>query len=390
MIQDLLFYKKGCIRDYLEQRKSALENEVKSMESDYVLNVSEEDLCRYLISEYSLEVPILHENKKYLYNKSEVDIGISVTIAIPFEGDGNLFEYQPSAVTLYYPRGEIRDQEVHLIRVIGGHNAEEARQMYMGDIRIIEEHLNSIKHCINNFNRELETFVRQVVSQRKKKLLYDLGLISDLGIPIRRRDDIPRTYAVPNIRRTPKIERPEVKREAFKPEPTLHMEEYENILSIIQNMVMVMERSPRAFVDMKEEDLRQHFLVQLNGHYEGQATGETFNYEGKTDILIRVENKNVFIAECKFWGGEKKLLKAIDQLLEYTSWRDTKTALLLFNRKKDFSAVLGKIPVVIKSHPCYKREIEVREETIFRYLFHQSSDVNRELILTIMAFNVPK
>jgi hypothetical protein len=39
--------------------------------------------------------------------------------------------------------------------------------------------------------------------------------------------------------------------------------------------------------DKREEDLRQHFLAQLNGHFEGSATGETFNYEGKTDILIR-------------------------------------------------------------------------------------------------------
>jgi hypothetical protein len=28
-----------------------------------------------------------------------------------------------------------------------------------------------------------------------------------------------------------------------------------------------------------------HFLVQLNGQYEGQATGETFNFEGKTDMI---------------------------------------------------------------------------------------------------------
>jgi hypothetical protein len=42
---------------------------------------------------------------------------------------------------------------------------------------------------------------------------------------------------------------------------------------------------------MREEDLRQHFLVQLNGQYEGQATGETFNFQGKTDILIRAEEE---------------------------------------------------------------------------------------------------
>jgi hypothetical protein len=55
-------------------------------------------------------------------------------------------------------------------------------------------------------------------------------------------------------------------------------------------MTHVMEQSPHAFVKMGEEDLRTHFLVQLNGVYEGQATGETFNFEGKTDILIRIDS----------------------------------------------------------------------------------------------------
>jgi hypothetical protein len=42
------------------------------------------------------------------------------------------------------------------------------------------------------------------------------------------------------------------------------------------------------FAGMGEETLRAHFLVQLNGVYEGHATEETFNFEGNMDILIRV------------------------------------------------------------------------------------------------------
>lgn len=52
----------------------------------------------------------------------------------------------------------------------------------------------------------------------------------------------------------------------------------------MEGMVRVMECSPRDFSHMGEETLRSHFLVQLNAQYAGQATGETFNYEGKTDI----------------------------------------------------------------------------------------------------------
>ncbi|MEK0326199.1 MAG: hypothetical protein QQN63_10905 [Nitrosopumilus sp.] len=139
---------------------------------------------------------------------------------------------------------------------------------------------------------------------------------------------------------------------------------------------------------MGEEDLRQHFLVQLNGQYEGQATGETSNFEGKTDILIRIENKNVFIAECKFWRGPESLKKTIDQLLGYTTWRDTKAAILIFNRDREFSTVLQKIPEVVKQHQNFKREIS-QDETNFRYIFGHPDDMNREIIMTVMAFEVP-
>jgi hypothetical protein len=93
----------------------------------------------------------------------------------------------------------------------------------------------------------------------------------------------------------------------FAPEPTLSPSDYEHILSVMTNMALVMERSPSAFSAMSEEALRWHFLVQLNGHYEGQATGETFNYEGKTDILVRVNGRTVvstFVCEVSGEGLE--------------------------------------------------------------------------------------
>ena len=166
------------------------------------------------------------------------------------------------------------------------------------------------------------------------------------------------------------------------------MGEYEHILSVLSNMVAVMERSPRAFKNMDEEDLRTHFLVQLNGQYEGQATGETFNYEGRTDILIRVNDRNIFIAECKFWTGPAGLTKALDQLLGYTAWRDTKTALLVFNRNKKMSMVLEKVTETVRDHPNYKAE-QTSSETKFRYVFGHRDDTNREITVAILVFDIP-
>jgi len=155
-------------------------------------------------------------------------------------------------------------------------------------------------------------------------------------------------------------------------------------------MAHVMERSPSAFVDMGEESLRQHFLVQLNGQFEGAATGETFNFQGKTDILIRVEDRNIFIAECKFWGGEKAFLETIDQLLGYLSWRDTKTAVVIFSRNRDFSSVVNTILLATEKHPHKKRGPTKEGGTRFKYVFGNPKDANRELFLTVLAFDIPK
>jgi hypothetical protein len=76
---------------------------------------------------------------------------------------------------------------------------------------------------------------------------------------------------------------------------------YQHILEIISGMALMMERSPRTFTKLHEEEIRDHFLLQLNGHYKGRATGETFNGAGKTDILVREKDKNLFIGECKIW-----------------------------------------------------------------------------------------
>ena len=182
---------------------------------------------------------------------------------------------------------------------------------------------------------------------------------------------------------------PPASTQAFKPEPTLLENDYNNILSILENMTHVMERSPKAFKDINEEALRMHFLMQLNGQYEENATGETFNYNGKTDILIRMQDKNVFIAECKFWKGKSKYLETIEQILGYSSWRDSKVAILLFNRNKSLSNVIEQVTDATKEHKNYKREIKLDHETQKRFIFSQIGDSNREMLITVMLFDVP-
>jgi hypothetical protein len=253
----------------------------------------------------------------------------------------------------------------------------------------IEQYLALQKSMIDSHNRDLPAAAEQAIRQRRERLLAQSQRAVALGIPIRRREDAPKTYAIPAVRKKATPVLPPASSIPFEPEPEWVMEQYEQALKVMQDMALVMERSPESFKSMDEEALRQHFLVQLNGQFEGKASGETFNMSGKTDILLREGERNVFIAECKFWKGPKAFGDAIDQLLGYATWRDSKSAILVFNRGTDTSTVLSGIDSVVKAHTNFKRVIPWAHESGFRYVLHTNGDANRELTLTVLVFHVP-
>lgn len=268
-------------------------------------------------------------------------------------------------------------------------DANQVKSQIDRTISHIQSYLINLRSNVAGLNSQLQGEARGAIEARGAKLLENRNMVAALGFKMKERQNAPKTFVAPEVRRKLAPVLPPASSMPYKPEPALATADYEHILGVMQSMTQVMELSPSAFHAVDEEALRSHFLVQLNGHYQGQATGETFNYEGKTDILIRSEGRNIFIAECKFWSGPKKLIETIDQLLGYSSWRDTKTAVVLFNRNRDFSKVLAAIPETVFQHPQFKRELPGSSETIFRYLFANRDDRNRELYLTVMAFDVP-
>jgi hypothetical protein len=308
---------------------------------------------------------------------------------VPFEGDADLFKVRPATFTTTRPRGVVQGQVLLLPFSRATADSAALKEEYARELREVRQYLDWLRPSADEFNRNLEAVARGRIDARKKRILDAAGMVAALGLPMKLRAGTAATYSVPLERKKPRLEQPAFAVGSFAPEPALSEGDYQQTLNIIRNMVRVMECSPRAFQTMGEEDLRTHFLVQLNAQYEGQATAETFNYQGQTDILIRVEGKNVFIAECKFWRGEKQYLDTIHQVLSYLSWRDTKAAILVFSRNVNFTEVLRKIAAVTPSHPRYKLSLGRPDETTFRYVFAQPEDPNREVLLTVVAFNVP-
>ena len=404
---DLLFYGTD-LRSVLIRREIALSKEVGSLSEDRVLNTSPEKLCDYFVEKYMVETVAIDESGIEVdYGDAQIDVsrrfeyavfdrsrpayvtGTRITFFVPFSGNPELFKFKPSYYSLNPPRGEVRSNTLVFVYDRTTKDVPNIGSEFEREKQNVKQYLSWIANEVEQFNSTIEQKARQQIAARREKLLQDRGVVENLGFPLKRRSGVPMTYSAPEVKRriVPKL--PPASTKPYKPELTLDMDEYEHILSVISNMVLVMERSPSAFKDMGEEHLRQHFLVQLNGQYEGQATGETFNYEGKTDILIRTEGRNIFIAECKFWTGPTGLSDALDQLLGYTSWRDTKVALLIFNRDTRMSTVLQGIPRAVREHPNYKTDLDYNSESGFRYVFSHRDDPNRELTLTVLAFDVP-
>jgi len=164
---------------------------------------------------------------------------------------------------------------------------------------------------------------------------------------------------------------------------------YEDILSIIFNTGWSIAKSSKELRSRGEEALRDIFLPAINAKHKGAATGETRNKDGKTDILVRIHGEDLLIAECKFWEGEEHLKKTLDQLLGYATMRDTRLAMLIFSRNKNFTNVKQKIAPAIKQHPNFGREVKIDlEKTWYQFVIFHPDDQACELTLTVLAFHI--
>ena len=126
----------------------------------------------------------------------------------------------------------------------------------------------------------------------------------------------------------------------------------------------------------------------LSPHFDS-VTGETFNKTGKTDILIRHDTANVFVAECKFWTGAKGLNKTIDQVLGYLTWRDSKAAIINFVRNKELGPVLDQIEPTVAKHTCFVSAGSSQTEGWSNFHFHLPSDPTRGVRLAVLSFHFP-
>lgn len=402
-----IFYERE-LSEFLESNIRALEDEVNGRPDNYILNINETEFIDFLTKRFSIEdfelnfdaiTSSIYEQfipagrfpsgfNVYSGKSYPKDI---IRYYIPFTGDKRLLYCVPSSRLLWSIDVDIEENCICFDIINFYDDPDVIKNEANSNITHIRSQYNNVLKELREYNEGLSHRAQQIFQNRKKHLLKKNDLVAALGIPIRRRDDVPETFAIPAppIRKKIQVAPPVSIEKGFTPEPTLDNAIYQEILQIIQDVGKQFERMPSTYASKDEESLRDHFLLVLEPRFEGSATGETFNKGGKTDILLRYEGTNVFIAECKFWKGAKLYHDTINQLLGYLNWRDSKSAIILFVQNKDFSSVIRTVENESPNHPNYLGFVSKKDETWLNYRFHINGDINREVKLAVLLFHIP-
>ncbi len=390
--------------------RSKVVAEIDSYGEDYILNVKEEELINFLEQKYLVDIPVIDLGNKSADSCEEfIDAELHpggfavhsggkykrtvIRFYIPFSGNINILRFKPAKVYTFHSGFELSISKNNIIiPVIDFYGKPENIKKDFDSILndIVPNYAYLEIECLE-FNEHLVSFIKHAIVSRKGKINNNYNLLNSLGVPLRKKDNVSETFSIPSpaLRKKIVIEPKEIS-STFKPEPTLRDSDYHEILKLINDVGKNLERMPSLYKGKDEENLRDYILFILDPNFQmGSATGETFNKKGKTDILLRYDSSVVFIAECKFWKGEKSLLEAIDQLMGYLTWRDSKTALVIFVKNKEFTSTLDKIQASMPKHNNYVAFINKNDETWLNYTFHLNGDQEREVKLSVLVFHLP-
>jgi hypothetical protein len=308
---------------------------------------------------------------------------------IPLSGNEELLRYAPSSGLMWSTDVFVNGDSLCFDVIDFYGDPERIKREADQILKLIGQQAANVTREIDQYNNGLRAAVSQILQARREQVQKQHQVLSSLGVPIRKSVNIPETFVVPSVRKKV-ITKPQTPPPPKERVPTVEPEIYDDILRTVHEMGKVFERYPSTYRGKDEEALRDHLILQLEPRFEDSTTGETFNKNGKTDILIRYEKKNIFVAECKFWAGKTQHLKTIDQILSYLTWRDSKTAVVYFVKRKDMSAVLGEITAQTPLHSNFVCVHNKGSDPSWqRFEFHLPGDPGSKIQMAILAFHIP-
>jgi hypothetical protein len=409
IISDNLLFNQATLSDALRAQLAAVTKEVDGISKDQFLANSDDQIIDHIYTKMAIAPLVIYRDQMCLTEPQEarterVDpyIGrryeahvIRISLSIPYTGESDLWKMQPSTYPSNLPKGDYSSQrgndqvgtlQFKMEYTQAEYTSDAVNQEVERNLKSIEDYLGMIKRDIESHNPQLQNEIRRQVAQLRERLGIIQSVSKALNIPIQTREGAP---GLAQLSLKQKIIQPLSSQNNRPPEYMISNEDYENILKIIRHEGCSYERTPEPFAKHDEEELRDILMSHLNGHYHGLANGEAFRKKGKTDICIEFENRAAFVAECKLWKGEQKFLEAVTQLLGYLTWKDSKTALIVFDKDVAwFMKIQEKIPEVLKQHPNFVRDEKAQDSGEWHMTFRSSDDPDRLVTIHVFLFNL--
>ena len=324
---------------------------------------------------------------------------IEGSLYIPYTGTRDAFDFRPNRMPVNLIEGSVTNREVIVSVIVDPNTSPEVVEK-----RLLAQEKDLLQwvDAVNRDIAELEHYIRAVATRQVQNRLDVIKKCDDMAaafsIPVREVEP-ERALDVP-VKRTAVVLK-------AHPDPGVSGERgwrldqaiYERMIQTITKFGHALERRPRSAQPLihDEETIRDWLMFNLSTNYEAPDGGELFiggeveNGNGKTDILVRHQNRNVFIGECKFWNGPSKFEEAIGQLLGYTVWRDTKAAIILFITNKKATAAIDGAGACLTAHAaCKESPVPLEPYTRRDYRFLSPQDEQRVISLALLPVVVPK
>jgi len=270
-------------------------------------------------------------------------------LKIGYSGQKTLLLKRPRRRTTSLPTYDefTQDEIVHYVDYdVKRKDAEDIKETIDSDIsewkKKLEREVNHLNRDIRKMQGDFEDRARQYIETQRENMKAKNEALTELGISTQNTDQ---RFVEPEKKKD--LDLPDL--EGSEDRQKIRDKTFVDVLDIIDSMKLNVERSKSTVRELDEESLRDIFLGAIDSHY-GSATGESFNRGGKTDILLRHDNVNLFIAECKFWKGKSRFKDAVDQLLGNLTSDDSHAALLIFSNREDVARVRSQISEGVNEH----------------------------------------
>lgn len=402
-----LFFLHGHLALTLSKRTEALEHEVEAAPEEHLLQADTGAWATALADRYKVRCPELRPEDYWMDEPESVKVlppgdhsriighvgrvrGHRTVVHFPFTGDKWVFLVQPSEHLMVQLDAEVGDDELRYPLTYADSETSRIKPILETFVERVQKSLGFARADISRFNESLKPHALRVICERQQAVKQHREGLAQTGVPVGKPRDPSKIYIEDAIVRLPGPVLPTTPDgEPIGLEPVLATEIYERILRDIRVHTHAMEQNPATYARMGEEDRRNVILNALAPNYSTGSSGETFNHSGHTDILIRHGRANVFIAECKFWAGQKKFAEAIDQLFRYQAWRDTKLALLMFVRERGLTDIVERGRHALEAHPQFVEWKDAANETELRAVVHWKNDQQRIADLNIFFIPTP-